>query len=422
LSSASTPHLELICVGTELLTGKTNTHLVYLGQKLPDAGLQISHEHSIGDDERVMEQTFREVWKRSDIVITSGGLGPTFDDITRDVWSKVLGRPLILYPRIVNDIRLKFKKRGLTMPPHNERQGYLLQGGKFIPNAKGTAPGQIFESKNKMLFLLPGPPRELYPMIEKAVIPHIKRKYSNLHLLAKSFHLVGVPESRIDQMIRPFVLKYQKLRGCTVVHGILASQSIITVKFSISGKKKQAVSQVKKELEREARKILSGMIFGEDGITLEQVINNLLRKKRKTMAVAESCTGGLISKLITDVPGASDIFVEGITTYQNQSKIRRLGVRPETLKKYGAVSEQTALEMARGLKTKTKAHYTLSVTGVAGPDGGSAAKPVGLVYIGCASSKRITVKKFQFTGDRSWIRHRSALMALDLLRQELLAT
>lgn len=415
----SSPRIEVVCIGTELLTGKVNTHTSFLGEQLASIGLALTREQTVGDDRAVMEESFRAIASEADIIFSCGGLGPTFDDITREAWSSVLKRPLQFHPELVREIEQKFKLRGLLMPPHNKRQGQVIKGAEIIPNNNGTAPGQWLIFGKKILILLPGPGRELFPMVEEFVLPRLRARFSSNFLINKSFHSVGVPESQIDHAIRPLVDRYQNFKGCKVTHGILASQSIITVKFTVEGSKQRQVEQAADFLSKQFKKKIGSTLFGEDRDTLPIVIGRKLRSQKKTVAVAESCTGGLLAKMLTDQAGSSEYFLEGVVTYANSSKQNRLGVSAASLKKYGAVSEQVAKEMAAGLKKKCGADYTVSVTGIAGPSGGSADKPVGLVYIGCATPKSVVVKKFMFNGDREWIRHRSALMALDLLRKQL---
>ncbi|MCG3205177.1 MAG: putative competence-damage inducible protein [Elusimicrobia bacterium] len=412
--------LEFICVGSELLTGKINTHTAYLGQRLASLGLSISREHAVGDNPRLMRETFSEVLSRSNVVICAGGLGPTFDDITRDVWAAVLNRKLVHQPWLLEDIKKKFRSRGVVMPPMNRRQTFVLEGARVIPNNCGTAPGQILKFRNKWLILLPGPSRELVPMVENNVLPHLQNECAANPLRQKSLLIFGVPESTVDQMIRPWVARRKDFMGCRVTHGILASQAIITVKFSVSGKSSIQVEKTADRLEKEARKILGRLVFGTGQETLEGIVGELLRKKNKTLAVAESCTGGLISKLLTDVAGSSDYFAEGVVTYTNQSKMKRLGVKTSTLARVGAVSPEVAKEMVLGLRKSSGATYGLSVTGVAGPSGGSLQKPVGLVFIGVSGPRGTKIEKHQFRGDRASIRHRAALTALNSLRETLL--
>lgn len=413
------PRIEVICVGTELLTGKVNTHTAAIGLKLLDLGLEIAREHAVSDDPNLMREVFSDAFRRADAVLCCGGLGPTFDDITRDVWSRIVKRPLVFRPELLTDIKEKFKKRGLTMAPHNRRQAHVIRGASVLYNPFGTAPGLLWESKTKSLVLLPGPARELHPMLDTYVLPHLRKRFPGLISRRKTFLLTGVPESEVDEWVRPWVAKNARLHGCHITHGILASNAVISVKFTVSGQNAANVDLAATELEASLRKILGKRSFGEDNDTLESIIGDLLRQKSKTLAVAESCTGGLISKILTDQPGSSDYFVEGITTYHNRSKVDRLGVKKSTLEKYGAVSKQTAREMAQGLRRRAGVDYALSVTGIAGPGGGTKEKPVGLVYIGLAGPRGTTIKEFRFNGERAWVRNRSALMALDTLRRAL---
>jgi nicotinamide-nucleotide amidase len=409
----------VVCVGTELLTGKVNTHTAYLGRTLETIGLSLAWEQTVGDDRHDMRNVFKSALSSAEIVICCGGLGPTFDDITRDVWSQVLKKPLRRQLRLVLEIQEKFKQRGLVMPKINERQGLVLSGAEVLPNTKGTAPGQILFIGRKTLVLLPGPTRELITMVESELLPRLQARYPLGVRMKKSFHMVGVPESYIDELIRPLVKRFRRVHGHVVTHGILASNSIITVKYSVSAATTEEASQLLGGITKEFRKILKPFIFGEDDESLPSVIGKILQKKQETLSVAESCTGGLIAKLLTDVPGSSHFLLEGLVTYSNTSKRKRLGVSPASLNKWGAVSSQVAKEMARGARTKSNSDYSISVTGIAGPDGGTRKKPVGLVFIGCSSARGTRVKKFQFSGDRDWIRHRAAMMALELLRKEL---
>ncbi len=407
-------------MGTELLTGKVNTHTAYLGQKLTEVGLLIAREHAVTDDPAIMRETFTESFRRSDVVLCAGGLGPTFDDITRDVWSVVLKRPLKFQPSLIDDIRKKFKSRGLSMPPMNRRQAMVLRGAAVIPNALGTAPGQILSIGKKVLALLPGPARELMPMVERVVLPHLRAAFPGRFIKQQVFQIYGVAESHVDQLIRPWVTRRARVPGFVITHGILASQSVISVKFSVEGRNSVDVERVHASLVAELKKLLGNLVFGEANDTLEAVVGRLLRSKKKTLAVAESCTGGSIAKLMTEAAGASDYFIEGAVTYANQAKMRRLGVKRTTLERYGAVSEQIAREMAVGMRRVAKSDYALSVTGIAGPSGGTDKKPVGLVYIGCVGPRRTFVEKFKFAGERGLIRHRASLTALNILRKELL--
>ncbi|MFN0117389.1 MAG: competence/damage-inducible protein A [Elusimicrobiota bacterium] len=415
----SKKRVHIICVGTELLLGKVNTHVSYMGPELLSLGYTIDLEQTVSDEPKLMEQAFRYSFAQADVILCAGGLGPTFDDITRDVWSKILKRPLLLNPSLVEDIEKKFSKRGIPMPPQNKRQAYVLKTGKVLPNSFGTAPGQLIQIKNKTVILLPGPTRELVPIFKHFVLPVLKKLNPHKVIKQQVFQVMGVPESKIDQLVRPVVDQYLTLNGCVITHGILASQGIVSVKFLVEGSSSSQVNQVIKVVSHEIKKRIGSFIFTNETEPLEKIIFNKLLKARKTLAVAESCTGGLLSKLLTDIPGSSKIFLEGLVTYQNASKVRHLGVNPSTLKKFGAVSDECAREMVLGVKNKSKATHALSITGIAGPQGGTKEKPVGLIYVGYAGPKNVEVKQFQLTGDRFQIRQKSCYQALLLLLQQL---
>ncbi len=414
------PRIEIICVGSELFTSRVNSHTVVMGQTLAHIGLSISREHVVGDDSRLMTETFSEVLQRADVVLCAGGLGPTFDDFTRDIWARVAKKPLRFHKELLTDIETKFKARNLVMPPHNRRQAYVLKDARALANPFGTAPGQILRMGKKILVLLPGPARELIPMFENLVLPELKMTYPGLFLAQKGFLIFGIAESKIDQTIRPWVAKNKRVNGCDIEHGILASNAIITVKFKVTGTDEKRVLAVRDMLSTQVRRLLGPIIFGEDNDTFETIVARLLKRQKKTVAIAESCTGGLIAKLFTDIAGASDIFIEGVVTYHNKSKMKRLGVSEKTLSKHGAVSKETALEMARGMKRSSGADIALSVTGIAGPDGGTPEKPVGLVWIAIADGVGVRAHEFRFTGDRATIRYRAAQNAFNLLRKGLL--
>jgi nicotinamide-nucleotide amidase len=414
------PRIEVICVGTELFTSRVNSHTVAIGRALARIGLSIAREHVIGDAPRIMRETFAEAWRRADIVLCAGGLGPTFDDFTRDVWARVTKHPLRFHPDLFSDISAKFRIRGIAMPPMNRRQAYVLKNARALPNPFGTAPGQLLRVGKKILVLLPGPTRELVPMLESAVIPELHASHPNFFVGQKTLLIFGSGESKIDQIVRPWVARHQRQRGCEIEHGILASNAIISVKFKVTGRQQKVVRTVCDELSAQARKLLRGLTFGEDDDTLDGIAVRLLKEQKKTVAIAESCTGGLIAKTLTDTAGAADIFEEGLVTYSNESKARRVSVSQKTLITHGAVSEQTAREMALGARRTSRADIGLSVTGIAGPTGGSPEKPVGLVWIGLADEKGVAAHEFHFSGDRAMIRQRAAQNAFNLLRLKLL--
>ena len=414
--------VELICIGTELLTGKVNTNIAYIGARLNSIGLELSNEITVSDDKKEMEKVFIESFGRADVVIMTGGLGPTFDDLTREIASKVLRRKLIFDKDIMAQIARHFIDRNMEMPKNNESQAYIISGARVITNKTGTAPGQIIEVKSlkfkvKNIVLLPGPPAEINPMFENTVLPYLKSKYEQKIVKSKILHVYGLPESKVDELIKPIVKSENN-----VFFTILAHLSVIDIKITVSGTDEMLVDETLNKIKTEIYEILKENIFGEDNETLENIIGNLLIKRRKTLAVTESCTGGLLSHRITNIPGSSVYFRAGIVAYSNSEKISILNVDPETIEKYGAVSGETVLEMARGLQVISKADYVLAVSGIAGPGGGTAEKPVGLVYFGLATPTERLVEKMKFTGSRIEIKGKSVNYALDMLRRQLIGT
>jgi len=419
VSHSKPPRVELICVGTELLTGKTNTHGATLAQRLEAAGLVLARETTVGDDPVEMRAAFAEAWRHGGVILCTGGLGPTFDDITRDVWSRVTGRRLLLQPAIAREIEEKFRRRGLRMPPDNRRQACVLRGARVLVNAHGTAPGQMLSIGNKTLVLLPGPGREMTPIFDRDVFPVLR----GLHPGARDsriYRVYGVPESAIDERMRPLVRRHIGRGGVDVVWGILAQGFIVDIKFAVSGNDPTAVRRTASRVEADVLRRFGKNIYGRGRETLEESVGRLLSAKKRTLALAESCTGGLLSQKITRVPGSSAYFLQGLVTYSNQAKERLLGVRRATLAKHGAVSKPAALAMARGARRRAGADYGMSVTGIAGPEGGTAEKPVGLVYIALDGPGGAVCVENRFPGGREQVRERAALAALDLLRRRLL--
>ncbi|MBI5574390.1 MAG: competence/damage-inducible protein A [Elusimicrobia bacterium] len=413
-------HTEIICIGSELLIGSMNTNGAYISEKLATVGLKVNREIAVGDDFPELENVFSESLDRCDIIVTTGGLGPTFDDITREVVSKDTGKKLVPDKNVLKTILEFFEKKKIKMPKVNEKQSYILEGAEIIPNSLGTASGQILEIKNKIIILLPGPPRELKPMFENNVLPYLKKKFERGLLKIKVLHTVGLAESVVDEKIRKIVDIEKKLEGSEVSFSILAKHTGVDMKIIVSGTDEMLIDKTIQNLKKEFYDVLKDSIFGEDNQTLESVVGELLLKKRKTLAVAESCTGGLISHRLTNVAGSSMYFKEGIVTYSDISKKRLLGVKDETLNRYGAVSSDVAQEMAEGIKKTSGTNFGISTTGIAGPKPSSTGKPVGLVFIALASNDGTKVQQFQFTGSRAEIKDKIATAALDILRMNLI--
>jgi nicotinamide-nucleotide amidase len=416
---------ELICVGTELLTGKINTNISYLGEKLNIIGLNLDCAVTVSDVPADMEQVFNEVFGRSDIIIITGGLGPTFDDLTRDITAKVLNKKLVINHDLLQQIVKRFTDRGIDMPKINERQAYLVENALPMKNVNGTAPGQLIETKfnksMKYIFLLPGPPNEMQAMFETSVLPYLKNKYENKIVKSKVLHIHGLSESSVDELIQPILETERNLEKEYVTFAILAHKGIIDVKTTVSGQNELLIDEMLHNIKKEFCDILKENIYGEDKQLLENVVGELLIKNKMTLSVAESCTGGLVSNRITNVSGSSVYFKGGIVSYSNETKVKVLGVEKATIDRYGAVSEQTAIQMARGVRELTDSQIGLSITGIAGPSGATEIKPVGLVYFGLVigNNEFGTEKRFHSSWSRTDIKEFAGNYALDLIRRKL---
>lgn len=417
LSRGKGPRVELLCVGTELLMGKLNTHGAYFSALLEDLGCPLARETTVSDDPAEMEAAFRDAWRRASVVLVTGGLGPTFDDVTRDVWANVTGARLRFQPDLLKGIQERFRKRGLAMPPANRRQACLLTGARALVNENGTAPGQLLERRGRLLVLLPGPRRELVPMVERHLVPLIKSRFALGDRRTRIWRLFGRGESAVDQRLR--ALARSPGRGLRATWGILAQAGVVDVKLTLSGPKAERVESAFFQWDGRLRKEFGADLFGEGTDTLEQVVGRRLAERNETLAVAESCTGGLLAERVTQVPGSSRYFWGGVVVYDNRAKETLLGVRRSLLTKHGAVSAPVARAMAVGLRRRSKTAHALSITGVAGPDGGTPKKPVGLVYVGWASRGRSRVWRLFILGGREIVRQQAALRALDFLRRRL---
>lgn len=411
--------VELISVGTEILLGNiVNTNAAYLAEKCALLGCSLYHQTVVGDNEERMEKAIRQALNRSDIIILTGGLGPTKDDLTKEVTAKVFGRELYLDEHSKERISYFFQRLGSRqITENNWKQAMIPEGAIVVDNHNGTAPGIIIEDEenNKTAILMPGPPNELVPMFERDIAPYLNKKQPE-GIYSHMIKICGIGESKAE----------------TMVTDLMEMQSNPTLApYAKTGEVHFRVT-AKARTEAEAEELMRPMIdemyhrFGnaiyadKENVTLEDAVVELLKEKGMTLTTAESCTGGKLSGRIINVSGVSDIYKEGYITYANESKEHLLGVNHETLERYGAVSEETAREMAVGARIRAKADAALSVTGIAGPDGGTAEKPVGLVFIGCAVGEKVTVEKCLFTGNREKIRDYAVVRALNMLRNALL--
>lgn len=406
---------EILCVGTELLLGDiVNTNAQYLARRLSELGIFVYHQSVIGDNPERLKDAYKLAFSRSDLVITTGGLGPTKDDLTKEVAFEYFGKESVLHNESLEIIEGYFNKLGKSMSESNKKQAYFPKDAIILPNNNGTAPGCIIDEEGKILITLPGPPKEMKPMFEEAAIPYLL-KYQDGILVSKVLRVIGVGESEaadmlsdiIDNQTNPTVAPYAK-------------DGEVTFRITAKSHSEEEGYELIKPIEEKVRKILGDRVYGEGETSLEEVLAEMLVKNNLTIATAESCTGGMIAAKLINYSGVSSSFLEGAVTYSNESKIRRLGVNKNTLENYGAVSSETAKEMVSGITKTSGADIGISITGIAGPSGGTEEKPVGLVYIGLSIKGEIIIKKLNLAGNRQKIRERATNIALDLLRRELL--
>lgn len=410
---------QIISIGNEIMLGHiANTNAQFISNKLTEIGIKTTRQIAIPDNEKVIISTIQEAISYSSIVITSGGLGPTADDLTLECIGKALNKKLILDKAVALAIKSHFKKRKLKMPKNNLRQAFIPEGAKPIINRFGTAPGLIMPlgyphlPKNKTIVALPGVPFELYPMFEKSVLPYLKSHFATNRIIkSRIIKITGLPESRVNEAIEDIL----KLSG-NIEMGIYPHPGEISVKITaLAANNKSASSDINK-IEKRIHNRLKNYIFGYDNETLEEVIGKKLSDSGKTLSIAESCTGGLLAKRITDVPGSSGYFKIGLIVYSNESKNKLLAIPMGTIKKYGAVSKNVAILMAKNVMTLYKTDIGIAITGIAGPKAGSKNKPVGLVYIALAAKGKISCNEFRFIGPRNIIRFKAAQAALNMLR------
>jgi nicotinamide-nucleotide amidase len=407
---------EIIAIGSELLTPeRSDTNGLWFTERLNEIGVEVKLKTIVGDDEARLEETIRDALKRSDIVITTGGLGPTEDDVTRPVSARAIGRELVYHTDIEDHLRERFRGWGREMPDINKRQAYAIDGAEILPNPNGSACGMLVEMDGKMLAVFPGPPRENQPMFTDHVLPKLRKLSGDILVRRRVLRVTGMGESAIDEAIAPIYREYKNVQT-----SILFSKVEVEVHLAATSNNENSALATLDELANKIADKLGIAVFATNGETMEQVIAKLLIDRGETVATAESCTGGLIARRLTELAGSSKFFMEGAVTYSNDAKERTLGVKQETLDKYGAVSLETAEEMALGMRERADTDYAISVTGIAGPDGGSEDKPVGTVWFGLADRESIKTVKVNFPGDRYLIRWRSSQAALDLLRRRLL--
>jgi nicotinamide-nucleotide amidase len=416
MKSSSIPKIEIIAVGSELLSPHfQDTNSLYLIERLNDLGLEANFNTIVGDDLDDLKLAIHNSLVRAHIVFITGGLGPTKDDRTREALASVLKRKLLFRNDVFEQILKRFQRRKIPMPSVNKKQAYVIEGSELLDNQKGTAPGIWMETPSNIIAVLPGPPTELKPMFETSVWPRLL-KFQRIYSVRKTLKITGLTESKVESLIQNDYPKDKDLRLST-----LARPGQIEIHLLCQSQKDSAHAKKKMKVLSSTLLIkLRENVFSTSGKELEEIVGNMLRQRKETVAAAESCTGGYLGHRLTNVPGSSDYFLLGITAYQNDQKNRLLRVPQDLLDKYGAVSSEVACAMANGIREISSADYGLAITGIAGPGGSTADKPIGLVYTALAGKNHTEVKRNLFLGDREIIKFQSSQKALDMLRRYIL--
>jgi nicotinamide-nucleotide amidase len=409
-------NIEIMAIGSELLTPYfQDTNSLYLTQRLNELGMDVSLKTIVGDDWNELILCIHQAISRSNLILAMGGLGPTRDDRTREAFAYVLDRKLIFQEDLLRKIRERFSRRGLKMPDISKKQAYVIEGAEILPNKNGTAPGLWLETERKIITLLPGPPQELRPMFDDYVWPRLKRRRKG-HAVRVVLKTTGLTESEIESLIFDLSPKTPDVKITT-----LAYPGQIEIHLAARSEESQKKAEAKLHQFKQAiMQILGDHVFSEKGEELEEVVGKLLRGHKKTLAVAESCTGGLVGHRITNVSGSSDYFIQGLIVYSNGAKTGLLHVPSDLIEKYGAVSYQVAQAMAQGVREAAQADLGVGITGIAGPSGGTTEKPVGLVYVALAWEDGCDVSKNLLLGERTSIKFQSSQKALDMVRRHFL--
>ncbi len=407
---------EILCVGTELLLGDiVNTNAAFIAKELAMLGIGCYYQTVVGDNPQRLRQSLETALSRSDMVITTGGLGPTYDDLTKETVAEYFGRKMQMHEPSLQAMKEVFAKFNHAMTPNNEKQALMPEGATVFANDRGTAPGLAVEGDGKIVIMMPGPPREMTAMFENQVRPYLQR-LSNTILLSHSIHMFGIGESTLEAQLREYMESHQ---NPTIAP--YAKEGEVLLRVTAGAESQEAAEKLLQPVVEEICSRYAQFVYGVDVGTVQNALVQALSQKGKTIGVAESCTGGLIAQRITEIPGASKVFGCGVCTYSNQMKESLLKVSAQTLGEYGAVSKQTAQEMAEGVRALSGADIGLSITGIAGPDGGTPEKPVGLVYVGVSTAQGIQVKELRLSrgygGEREFIRYSASTNALHLALQ-----
>jgi len=409
--------VELVSTGTELLLGQiVNTNAVFLANRLNEMGFDVLYQTTVGDNRSRMTEVFEIALARADIVITSGGLGPTQGDITKEVAAKLLKLPLILHQPTQQRIADFFRHRLIPMADNNQRQALVPQGCLVIDNERGTAPGIIIETQGKSVIHLPGPPSELEHMFVKSVKPYLQKQFGQQGvIISQVLRTYGLGESSLEEAIKDYIISQN---NPTIA--LLVRSGEVIIRLTAKAATETEAAALIAVLENKIRERVGDYVFGINDDTFEEILGHLLTKNNLTVALAESCTGGLVTSRLTDIAGSSVYLKGSIVCYSNEVKMNPIGVEKITLEQYGAVSEETAIQMANGIRNLFNTSLGVGITGIAGPGGATAAKPVGLVFIAVAGPQGTKCYEYHFIGQRKEIKHRTALAALNQLHRYVL--
>jgi nicotinamide-nucleotide amidase len=412
---------EIIAVGSELLTPtRLDTNSLYLTERLNDIGIDVRAKAVVGDETSDLSAVLKSALGRADLIVLTGGLGPTSDDLTRETVSGVLGRPLAEDARIVAALERRFAARGLRMPSINRKQALVPAGARVLENPNGTAPGLWIDHAGQVVLLLPGPPRELRPIVETFVLPALAARTGGARLHRRVLRIALRPESLVEEATQPVYSAWTR-ESPPIITTILAAPGQVELHLSVVTDDERLGPARLDAAAAELERALDGDVFSTDGRSLEEVVGELLRECGATIALAESCTGGLVTSRLTDVPGSSDYVERAVVAYSNRSKVETLGVSASLIVAHGAVSEPVAAAMAEGVRARAGTTVGVGITGIAGPSGGSTEKPVGTVAIAVSHGNDTIVRSFRFPGSRDMVKSQAAQAALDLVRRRLLA-
>jgi nicotinamide-nucleotide amidase len=409
----------ILAVGSELLTpSRIDTNSLFVTEQLNLLGIEVAFKTVIGDDRQELADAVRSALKRVDIIVCSGGLGPTDDDVTREVVAEVLNRPLVEEDRIAARIRARFESRGMKMPEINRRQAMVPVGARVIENVNGTAPGLWIDEGDRTVVLLPGPPRELKPMMASLVEGPMRARAPGLSLVRRVIRITGRTESHTEEAVRPLYAEWAG-RPVPIAATILAALGQIELHLSARAASQPVAEAAVETASGEVSEVIGLDVYSRDGRSLEEVVGDLLVARAFRIAVAESCTGGLLTSRLTDVPGSSRYVDRAVVAYSNDAKVELLGVPSPLLAQHGAVSEPVALAMAEGIKSRAAVDIGVGVTGIAGPGGGTAEKPVGMVAIAAAIGGTSRSRTYTFIGGREQVKFQASQAALDMVRRML---